>query len=335
MSILSKFRKAKQAADSQKDKNVAAAESKEKVAPYRHVPTHAATDALLGAPATWREQDKKAIQAQHKRKSQSHLSRNPSSLSNVTTLNHDQSFTSRDYVNAAADRRKHYSLDRAATTKVARMSQLAPFGSTSTSPLKSQFPSMERSSAHTSMGRSRFDTTETAPPVENAMERVAVRPYTNGVSPPKDVKFYLPSSRGEFRHGTQSVKSIKLMLSHQEFRPAKAQKVRLRHHKTHHVSTRPPAPCSIHLTSSLSVYDPTFPAPVPLRHPQRPVTLEAGQPHKKSNPRIVDVPRLPTVPPTPDPCSSTNPVAESDSDLSFINFGQNHNPQMGDSSVAL
>lgn len=39
-------------------------------APYRHVPTHAAIDAMSGAPSSWKEVDRFAIKAQHKRRSQ-------------------------------------------------------------------------------------------------------------------------------------------------------------------------------------------------------------------------------------------------------------------------
>jgi hypothetical protein len=125
MSIFSKLRRAKQAADGQKEKKAAAADVKPPPAPYKHVPTHAATDALLGAPATWREEDKKAIKAQHQKR-QYNLSRNQSSLSNVTTLNRDQSFTSMDRSLGPAEPRKHYSVDWASNANNQRQNMHSP-----------------------------------------------------------------------------------------------------------------------------------------------------------------------------------------------------------------
>jgi hypothetical protein len=188
MSIFGKLRRAKQAAGTQKDKSAVKAEP----APYKHIPTHAATDALLGAPATWREQDKKAIQAQHQRRSQYNLSRNPSSLSNVTTLNRDQSFTS-----AATDQRKHYSRDWTSATNVPYRSQLAPIAAHSSR--MNQPLAAEQPSARSSMRRSRFDTPEPEPRAVNSMDLRLDRPYPGALAPAKDVKFYLPSSRGELR----------------------------------------------------------------------------------------------------------------------------------------
>jgi hypothetical protein len=203
MSIFGKLRRAKQAANDQKGKNAASTQAKAESVPYKHVPTHAATDALLGAPATWREQDKKAIQAQNQRRSQYHLSRNPSALSNVTTLNRDQSFTSTGFVHAAADKRKHYSTDWSSMANVPRTSQPTPSGRSSAAhhSRHSQPPSPERASyRHIDARRSRFDTAEPAPRVAPAMEH-RIDPQQNVAGSSKDVKFYLPSSRGEFCHG--------------------------------------------------------------------------------------------------------------------------------------
>jgi hypothetical protein len=197
MSIWGKLRRAKRAADEQKDKNSAGADSKPKPAPYRHVPTHAASDALLGAPATWREEDKKAIQAQHQRRSQINMSRNPSSLSNVTTLNRDQSFTSKDYIHGMPDYRNHYPRDRTSTTSVPRKGQLTSNPSTTRSSLRSQFSPPEQSFGHSTVRRNRFDVAELAPPAEISAERRVARPYSHVGSTTKDVKFYLPSSRGK------------------------------------------------------------------------------------------------------------------------------------------
>jgi hypothetical protein len=197
MSIWGKLRRAKRAADEQKDKNSSAADSKAKPAPYRHVPTHAASDALLGAPATWREEDKKAIQAQHQRRSQVNMSRNPSSLSNVTTLNRDQSFTSKDYVHGMPDYRNHYPRDRTSTISVPRKGQLTSNPSTTRSSLRSQFSPPEQSFGHSTVRRNRFEVAELAPPAESVAERRVARPYSHVGSGAKDVKFYLPSSRGK------------------------------------------------------------------------------------------------------------------------------------------
>lgn len=191
MSIFGKLRRAKQAADSQKGKNIAA-KSDPKPVPYKHIPTHAATDALLGAPATWRERDKKAIQAQNQRRSQLNLNQNRSSLSNVTSLNRDQSFTS-----AATDQWKHHSVDWPCNTSSPRRSPLGPTASNFAR--YSQISPVERSSARSSLRKSRIDLSEPVPPLPNAMESRVDRPYSGVMTPSKDVKFYLPSSRGKFR----------------------------------------------------------------------------------------------------------------------------------------
>lgn len=60
--------------------------------PYRHVPTHAATDAIATAPASWKQDDRSKIREQNRRRSamaasgmsQSGLPRVGSSLSNVS-----------------------------------------------------------------------------------------------------------------------------------------------------------------------------------------------------------------------------------------------------------
>ena len=204
MSIFGKLRRAKQAANEQKGKNVASAQSKPESVPYKHVPTHAATDALLGAPATWREQDKKAIQAQNQRRSQYHLSRNPSALSNVTTLNRDQSFTSTGFANVAAEKRKHYSMDWASTVSNGpRPSVAVPIARpTATHRSRhSQPPSPERDSyIPVDRRRGRFETPEAAPRFTRATEQSIVAPHQGLPGHSKDVKFYLPSSRGESYH---------------------------------------------------------------------------------------------------------------------------------------
>ncbi|RFU72268.1 hypothetical protein TARUN_9988 [Trichoderma arundinaceum] len=69
MSIFSRMRKSRQQA---KEHNAKLAEQEKKEvdkAPYRHVPTHAATDAIASAPPSWREADRQKIQEQNRRRS--------------------------------------------------------------------------------------------------------------------------------------------------------------------------------------------------------------------------------------------------------------------------
>ena len=78
MSIFSKIKGANKAAKEHKKKVQEPAEAKDVPVPYKHIPTHAAIDALSGAPSSWREEDRTAIKAQHKRRSM--MTRNDSSL---------------------------------------------------------------------------------------------------------------------------------------------------------------------------------------------------------------------------------------------------------------
>lgn len=69
MSIFSSLRKSRQQA---KDHKVKLAEQKikeEELAPYRHVPTHAAIDAFASAPPSWRESYRPQILEQNRRRS--------------------------------------------------------------------------------------------------------------------------------------------------------------------------------------------------------------------------------------------------------------------------
>lgn len=89
MSIFSKIKGANKAAKEHKKKTAEPAEEVKNVpVPYRHIPTHAAIDALSGAPSSWREEDRSAIKAQHKRRSM--LPRNDSSIS--ATLSRNSSY---------------------------------------------------------------------------------------------------------------------------------------------------------------------------------------------------------------------------------------------------
>lgn len=201
MTIFSKLRRAKQAADDQKGKKAAATESKPPAAPYKHIPTHAASDALLGAPASWRERDKKAIQDQHLKRAQSNPTRNQSSLSNVTNLSQDRTLTSTDRARAATDARKHYSADWvSSSTSSHRTSQLASVGRASTAihPVNSQRRNSDLSPRSPNMRRNRLDGLEAVPQAATSRgSKTVVHPYSGLEDSLKDFKFDLPSSGGE------------------------------------------------------------------------------------------------------------------------------------------
>ena len=95
MSIFSKIKGAKKAADKHKQAKATETpvEKKDIPVPYRHVPTHAAVDALTGAPSSWREEDRAAIKHQHKRRSM--MTRNSSVMSG--TLYPSSSYTGSDF----------------------------------------------------------------------------------------------------------------------------------------------------------------------------------------------------------------------------------------------
>ena len=82
MSIFSKLKGAKKAADEHKRVQAQASEKAAKAAattPYRHRPTHAATDALNGSPSGWKMYDSPAIRDAHRKR----LSR-PESMATMT-----------------------------------------------------------------------------------------------------------------------------------------------------------------------------------------------------------------------------------------------------------
>lgn len=91
MSIFSKLSRAKKAAKNHKEAQQAPAETVDKPMPYKHVVTHAAIDALSGAPSSWREADRLAIKATNEKR-RSALSRNSSGMS--TTLPRNSSYGS-------------------------------------------------------------------------------------------------------------------------------------------------------------------------------------------------------------------------------------------------
>lgn len=90
MSVFSKLRLSKKAAKEHKaktaEKQKADQLAEEAVAkvPYKHIPTHAAVDALSGAPSTWKAEDRPKIKDHHQRRSQMAISRTGSYLSTVS-----------------------------------------------------------------------------------------------------------------------------------------------------------------------------------------------------------------------------------------------------------
>ena len=104
MSIFSKIKGAKKAADQHKEVKPQSTEEPKKAAPYKHVPTHAAIDALSGAPSSWKEEDRAAIRIQNHRR----ISRNNSDLSFATSMNtsinRNASYNSSDAPSSQASR---------------------------------------------------------------------------------------------------------------------------------------------------------------------------------------------------------------------------------------
>jgi hypothetical protein len=86
MSVFSKIKRSKKAAKEHKEKEKEKAAEPVKV-PYKHTPTHAAFDALSGAPSTWKYEDRPKIREHHQRRSQMVISRTGSSLSTVSYMN--------------------------------------------------------------------------------------------------------------------------------------------------------------------------------------------------------------------------------------------------------
>ena len=99
MSIFSKIKGAKRAAKEHKNAEAqkAPAENVDKPQPYKHIPTHAASDALSGAPFSFREEDRTAIRESHKRRSQIQLTRNSSAMSGNFGANRNNSYNGSDW----------------------------------------------------------------------------------------------------------------------------------------------------------------------------------------------------------------------------------------------
>jgi hypothetical protein len=99
MSIFGKLRNTKKAVDEHTP-----ADSLPKPAPYKHIPTHAASDSRACAPPGWRKvEDRKSIQAQRKRRSE--MRRSTSGLSVVTTLHRGDNYNANDWTITTIDQR--------------------------------------------------------------------------------------------------------------------------------------------------------------------------------------------------------------------------------------
>lgn len=104
MSIFSKIKGASKAAkEHKKAQTPDPGLQKSTQARSRHVPTHAAIDAMLGAPSSWKEVDRSAIRAQHKRRSM--MPKNDSGSSTPLRRNHSSGFydTSNTTTNYGSD----------------------------------------------------------------------------------------------------------------------------------------------------------------------------------------------------------------------------------------
>ena len=98
MSIFSKIKGAKKAAKDHKQAQQGAGVAPEivdKPIPYKHVPTHAAIDAMAGAPASYKEADQAEIKATNEKR-RSMMTQNSSAASTTlnTTLNRNSSYGS-------------------------------------------------------------------------------------------------------------------------------------------------------------------------------------------------------------------------------------------------
>ncbi|KAH8601643.1 hypothetical protein B0O99DRAFT_648313 [Bisporella sp. PMI_857] len=93
--VFGKIRQAKQQAKEHKSKIAEKEEAAAAKPPYKHVPTHAAVDALSGAPSTWKAFDKTRIKEENKRKSQIAFSRTHSTLSAVSHMHQSIASNSR------------------------------------------------------------------------------------------------------------------------------------------------------------------------------------------------------------------------------------------------
>jgi hypothetical protein len=87
MSVFSKIKLSRKAAKEHKVKAAGKDADKPDAVPYKHIPTHAAVDALNGAPSSWKYEDLPKIKEHHKRRSQMAISRTQSMLSTTSYMN--------------------------------------------------------------------------------------------------------------------------------------------------------------------------------------------------------------------------------------------------------
>jgi len=85
MSVFSKIKNSRKAAK-EHQAQMAQKEKEEAKVPYKHIPTHAAVDALSGAPSSWKHEDRPKIKEHHKRRSQMAISRTVSTLSTTSFM---------------------------------------------------------------------------------------------------------------------------------------------------------------------------------------------------------------------------------------------------------
>jgi hypothetical protein len=69
MSVFTIIKRGMQQAKELSQKQAAQKQKEDAKVPYKHVPTHAAVDAMSGAPSTWRAEDKPRIIEEHRRRS--------------------------------------------------------------------------------------------------------------------------------------------------------------------------------------------------------------------------------------------------------------------------
>ncbi|RFU28151.1 hypothetical protein B7463_g8182, partial [Scytalidium lignicola] len=84
MSVFSKIKLSRKAAKEHAAKKAEKENVDASNIPYKHVPTHAAVDALSGAPSSWKYDDRSKIKAHYTKRSQMRFNRTASTLSNVS-----------------------------------------------------------------------------------------------------------------------------------------------------------------------------------------------------------------------------------------------------------
>ncbi|KAH8802763.1 hypothetical protein F5884DRAFT_682626 [Xylogone sp. PMI_703] len=84
MSVFSKIKLSRKAAKEHAAKKAERQNVEANAAPYKHVPTHAAVDALSGAPSSWKYDDRSKIRASNGKRREMRFNRTGSSLSTVS-----------------------------------------------------------------------------------------------------------------------------------------------------------------------------------------------------------------------------------------------------------